>query len=173
MCRKRPLAFDRARSLGTYESVVRSLICFFKYQKQPVAVKEFIPALEAHFQGERERYAGFGVVPVPLHVKKLKVRGFNQAFIVAREVARILSLPIWTKGLVRVRETPPQAGLSRRQRMENLRGAFLLDRPEEWAGKRVLLVDDVLTTGATAHEVARLLKRAGVKAVHVITLARA
>ncbi len=172
-CRKQGFAFDRARSLGTYESVFKSLVQFFKYQRQPGALREIRPLLEAHVSEEREAYAEAELVPVPLHRDKLRDRGFDQSWLLAREIGRILDRPVGPEVVIRVRETPTQTRLRRLERLRNLRGAFEVLRPERIQGRRVLVVDDVMTTGATAHEMARTLKRAGAREVHVFTLARA
>ena len=118
---------------------------------------------------------GWIIIPVPLHSSKLSQRGFNQAELIARAALR---LPEWrhlrldTRALVRHRETVSQAGLSRHQRRENIRGAFRVSCPGAVVGRDVLLVDDVFTTGATVSECARVLRRAGARGVWVATAAR-
>lgn len=110
------------------------------------------------------------VVPMPLSRERLKTRGFNQAGEIARVVARRIGAPLELRVLERTRDTVPQSGLSRRARRANLRGAFRCARG--FAGEDVALVDDVITTGATAHEAARALKRAGAASVHIWAVAR-
>jgi len=109
------------------------------------------------------------VVPVPLHRRRLAERGFNQAALLGRPLARALGVPLVTGRLVRVRPTPPQAELAAAERRDNVRGAFALRRP---LPDRVLLVDDVRTTGATLAEAAQTLTDAG-HDVFTLTLARA
>jgi len=116
------------------------------------------------------------VVPVPLHSSKLRQRGFNQAELIAR--AALLNdewrhLQLETKALVRYRETVSQAGLTRHQRRQNIRGAFRVRKPALVKDRNILLVDDVFTTGATVSECARVLLRAGAHSVQVATVARA
>jgi ComF family protein len=110
------------------------------------------------------------IIPVPLHRRRQRARGFNQAELLARVVGRWLRLPVETRLLQRVTDTPSQTGLTPAQRVENVRGAFAvrskLDR------KRILLVDDVCTTGATLDACARVLKRAGAASVEVAAVAR-
>ena len=120
---------------------------------------------------------GFGrgsalVLPVPLHWRRKWKRGFNQSELLAREVARALGRPLETRGLFRLRPTAAQARLSRRDRLHQLTGAFVA-WPEKVEGMRVLLVDDVMTTGATVAEASRTLKDAGARGVKVAVLARA
>jgi ComF family protein len=111
-------------------------------------------------------------VPVPLHVRRLKERGYDQALLLARAFAKATKRPLEARALQRIRETPPQVGLNRRAREQNVRGAFAASPPLV-QGKRVLLVDDVLTTGSTAHAASLALLEAGVTAVRVLALARA
>jgi ComF family protein len=116
------------------------------------------------------------VIPVPLHRSKLRQRGFNQAELVAHLALKLSSARdrylLCSDGLERVRETQSQTGLTRHQRRENLRGAFRVKHPEQVSGREILLVDDVFTTGTTASECARILRRAGATRVWVATVAR-
>ena len=112
------------------------------------------------------------VAPVPMHWVRRLGRGWNHSSGLARRVARRLKLPMDDE-LVRTRNTPPQVGLPASQRAGNVRGAFAVPRPKEVAGANVLLVDDVMTTGATANEAARTLRRAGAERVIVAVVARA
>jgi len=116
------------------------------------------------------------VVPVPLHARKRAQRGFNQSELIARAALKQLNRPerfqLSLHSLVRVRETESQIGLTRHQRRENLRGAFKVSDPDQVSGRNVLLVDDVFTTGTTAAECARVLRRAGAERVYVATVAR-
>ena len=120
------------------------------------------------------------VIPVPLHPGKLRQRGFNQARNLAEEAVRVLrgSHPEWRmelppSGLVRQRATESQAGLTPRQRRQNLRGAFFVSDADAVRGRHILLVDDVYTTGATARACSKVLVEAGAASVRVATLARA
>lgn len=172
-CRIHPPVFDRARSVGIYDSALRELIHFFKYQKRTGALEEIRLLLETCFNEMDERWSGFTVVPVPLHVDKLREREFDQACLLAREVAKILQLPIVPGVLKRIRSTPTQTRMTRTERIENVRGAFEVQKPEAARDVSILLVDDVMTTGATLNEVARVLRRAGAARVEALTLARA
>ncbi len=109
------------------------------------------------------------LVPVPLHPQRLRQRGFNQAVVLGRELARRATLPLRPDVLARVRRTPPQVALDARARRVNLRGAFALAQPVR--GQRVVLLDDVITTGATLGEAARVLLRGGAASVEVWALA--
>jgi len=112
------------------------------------------------------------VIPVPLHWRRLWWRGFNQAALLAAEVAHRLNLPLDTTAMSRRRFAPPQTAQHHDERIRNVRRAFTVTRPEHVRSRRVLLVDDVMTTGATVDECARALTAAGAASVDVFTLAR-
>jgi ComF family protein len=111
-------------------------------------------------------------MPVPLHTRRLRERGFNQSLLLARQVSRKRSIPLNFTALWRSRQTQPQTQLSGPERQKNVRGAFEVRNAEAVAGKRVLLIDDVFTTGATVQECAKALLDAGAERVDVLTLAR-
>ncbi len=113
------------------------------------------------------------IVPVPLHISRLRWRGFNQATLLARPLARRCRIPLETHALRRVRPTVPQVGLGESERRRNIAGAFEIRRPAALRKRRILLVDDVYTTGATVEECARVLLRGDAAAVDVAVLARA
>ena len=113
------------------------------------------------------------IIPVPLHKKRRWERGFNQSFEIAREIGRRGGIAFASGALLKVKSTPPQTSLERRERMENVRGAYALGRKNIVAGKVVLLVDDVFTTGSTIGECARVLRRGGAADVRGLTIAQA
>jgi ComF family protein len=112
------------------------------------------------------------ILPVPLHARRLRERGYNQASLLARELGKGVGLPVLENALIRVRDTAPQVDLKAKERQENVRGAFHCP-DDRWAGKRVLLIDDVYTTGATLEACSLALKQRGVRIVWALTLARA
>jgi len=111
------------------------------------------------------------IVPVPLHKRKRKERGFNQSDIIARQLSEKLGIPVLSDSVIRKRNTRTQTGLSREQRQRNVKGAFEFTGKLSLKGKRLLLVDDVLTTGSTMRECARTLKTAGADRILGVTLA--
>lgn len=113
------------------------------------------------------------LVPVPLHPRRQRERGFNQAALLAERVGRVWGRPVIASALVRTMATPPQTELSGEARRRNVRGAFAVVRPRQVAGRRVLLIDDVMTTGATVEACAAPLRGAGAAEVGVLTVARA
>lgn len=170
-CAGRSRAFTVARAAGLYEGILQEAIHRFKYGRRAGMGRPLGRLLARVGRDE-----GFGrweaVIPVPLHPRRLRERGFNQAELLAREVAAELDLPLLKGVLLRARATPAQASLSREDRLVNLPGAFRARDAEELWGKTVLLVDDVYTTGATAEECARTLLAGGAREVGVLVLAR-
>jgi len=170
-CAKEPPLFGHARAPYVYGGAVKDAIHLYKYGGMR-AMEGF---LCAGFEGRLQEWFGeVGVVAaVPLHPRRLGGRGFNQSLLLARSAARMLGAGLSLDGLVRTRNTRPQVELGPGEREENVKGAFAASMPGEFAGRRVLLVDDVYTTGATVRECSRVLKKAGAREVLVLTVARA
>jgi len=112
------------------------------------------------------------LVPVPLDRKKLKLRGFNQSEEITKELSLLLKIPLVNNALIKIKNTQPQIELSKEERKENIRGAFLCRDAEQVRGKKIFLIDDVFTTGATMEECAKVLKSAGARQVWAIAVAR-
>jgi ComF family protein len=168
-CRLRPPAFTEARSLFVYAPPLRDAIHLLKYRGK-VALAGTLGDLMAEAY---EPPAGLEViVPVPLHAARLRDREFNQSLLLADRLRRRLGLPVSPMGLVRLHATAPQTELSRSARLKNLRRAFAVADRDRLAGKTVLLVDDVFTTGTTVNECAKALRKAGSGDVFAVTLAR-
>ncbi len=174
-CLKDPPPFVRARTLFEYGAAAREAVLRLKYGNTPwvgeVLGRRMSDLLNAPDFADSSAPPDI-LVPVPLHRKRLIARGFNQAALLAAPCAALLRRPIRANVLLRVRETSPQAGQSRSERFENLRGAFVCARESEVRGRRVLLIDDVITTGATVREAARTLIKGGAISVTVVAFAR-
>ncbi len=169
LCRAGLNQFDSAYAYSSYDGAMRELIHLFKYDRVRPLATVLGGFLNAALPGE-ERFDM--LVPMPLHWVRRWWRGFNQSYLLARDLARRTGIPV-ANALRRRRSTASQASLSRAARRRNVRGAFELRRGADVRGLRVLLLDDVLTTGATANACAAVLKRAGASCVAVLTLARA
>ena len=168
-CRETPPRFDRAVSMGTYEGILAKAIQLFKYQGKTHLAG---PLGEILSQGMEKLPEVDCLVPVPLDSTRLHERQYNQALLLCDAVRRKTGVEVIPDGLERIRETKPQTGLPLEDRRRNVRKAFSVKRPLRIKDRRVLLVDDVLTTAATVNECARTLKKAGAKSVNVLTLAR-
>ena len=167
-----PPVFARARAVARYDDTARELVHRLKYGDR---IELGLALARMMVLAGQELIAETDVIaPVPLHRFRLWSRRFNQSAALAQEISRLSGKPLSLQGVARVRSTKPQVGLSRDQRRLNLQGAF---RPgpnalSEIEGRRVLLVDDVLTTGSTANASARALMKAGAASVDVLTFAR-
>jgi ComF family protein len=176
-----PPAFVRAVSFGVYQGRMREAIHALKYDRlHPASIGLGRLLAEAIAQLAGEAPAEMLVIPVPLHRSKYAQRGFNQSRSLTAEALKFLrrSHPQWrltlaSSTLLRQRATESQAGLTPRQRRKNVRGAFTVSDPAQVTAQHVLLVDDILTTGATARAAAQALIQAGAASVWVATLARA
>jgi competence protein ComFC len=173
VCQARTYGFDRARSYAAYEAALVRAIVMLKFERIEPLGAWFAKRLVEVVQREAETLAADVVVPVPLHRVRERERGYNQTDLVAKPLARRLGLPYRAVLLVRTRPRPDKQVLSLAERWESVRGAFAT-RPGSQVDKlRVLLVDDVLTTGATLDACAKALREAGAKSVIGLTVARA
>jgi len=164
--------FEIHRSCGLYEGTLREGIHRLKYLGDFPTVRYFGNLLYSTFQQCFQDWPVDVALPVPLHPRRLRERGFNQALLLARELSKKTKIPLRAKALRKIKYTPTQTGLTGRQRKKNLKGAFQVAQKESLTGRSVLLIDDVYTTGATASECARVLQKAGAQRVAVLTLAR-
>jgi ComF family protein len=165
-CLAHPPHFDRAYALYRYDFPLDRLVQDLKYHARFALARrwgEELAKASADFAADR-------VLPLPLHPTRLRERGYNQALEIARHCARARHLPLDIDSLEKCRATPPQSGLSLKARQKNLKGAFCCTR--DVSGQRILLIDDVFTTGATANEAARTLKRHAAANVAIAVVAR-
>jgi ComF family protein len=172
-CADRTLAFDAAVAAYRSRGVVRFVILQFKYNRQLHLRHPVAEWLQEAMNDARLRDRNFDcIVPVPLHPARFRERGFNQAELLARILGQRISVTL-SRALERTRYTTTQTAFDRIDRMENLRGAFRLRKRIDMRGLQVLLVDDILTTGSTLSECARVLREAGALSVYAVTAARA
>jgi ComF family protein len=175
ICRQREWEFDMARAGFVFDGPVRDASHMLKYQGHfgigAWLGKKMGETLRNtfHHKGNEEEAL---IVPLPISPDRLKDREFNHSLALARPISRSFGLPIKTSILQRKNGVRPQVGLTPKERRHNVRDAFSIKGSESIKGKRIILVDDVLTTGATSNECARVLKKAGAVRVEVLTLAR-
>jgi|LGVF01.2.fsa_nt_gb ComF family protein len=168
-CKDTKKDYEFARSPFIYEGKIKTLIYKLKYSKGKylspyisyLLIDEFI----------KHDWEVDIIVPVPLFKSRERKRGFNQASLIASKFEEVLNLPIENNNLVRVINTPTQTKLTRRERQANLNKAFKVIDTQKLKGKNILLIDDIFTTGATTDECSKMLKKAGVKNIYVLTLA--
>lgn len=166
-CLKSPPTFTSTRALFNYQFPVDALIHALKYRHQ-LHIAAFLG---------RELAAGIDhdflpdlIIPMPLHPRRLKDRGFNQAQEIARAVSNKTGIPLQTAGIDRVKDSPPQVGMSRKERTRNMKGAFRATIALQ--AKRIVIIDDVMTTGASCHELSLALLEQGAQEVQVWVIAR-
>jgi ComF family protein len=167
-CQTDPPPFAQARAAAIYDGPVATAITRFKFSRKMA----FLPVMQHWLKRPLclELLNGADLlVPVPLHPKRIKRRGFNQALLLAQGFP---GAPVAREAVVRTRHTAPQVGLNPKERKDNVKGAFTVPDPGLVKGKNVLLIDDLLTTGSTVKECARVLRKAGARQVEVLTVAR-
>lgn len=176
-CRPKTPPFMAARSAFYFDGPLRESIHRLKYQEKTALAARLAPLLAQAIARDAilGEFQPQWIVAVPLHRARQKKRGFNQSALLARELGESLGVPV-AELLRRVRDTPPQVGLNQKQRAENVRGAFEINAALfaqlEVKGAKILLLDDVFTTGATMRECAQVLKKPGAGEICAITLAR-
>ena len=169
-CLETPPPFRRTFALAIYRGILHDLVTRMKFRPEE-RIAEFL----GRWLGESitlEEPRPEVILPVPLHSRRLRQRGFNQSAVIARQLSRQWGIPATPFLMERIRETAQQTGLSRVERKKNLSEAFRVLHPESIEGKRVLLVDDVYTTGATLLSAAAVLRDVGVASVDVAVVAR-
>ncbi len=170
--RKRPF-YDSAHAPYRYEGPVLKAIHRLKYGTKSFLAGSLGPLLAQFSESRFGESGAYLTMPVPLHPRRVRERGFNQSLLLARHVAKGLKSDLDFLSLRRVRYTLPQTRLAKKERQRNVRGAFQLKNREIVKGKTILLVDDVVTTGNTLNECARVLKKGGSGKVFCVSLARA
>lgn len=171
-CASHPPHFDLARSAVRYRGPLKVALQAFKYRCAPGLRGDFVPLLEACIGTHYAACPLDAVASVPLHARRARERTYNQSHLLAAELAGRLRLPVAAECLRRTRPTPTQTHLTAAQRRRNVRGAFEVCNRRWVEGRSLLLVDDVMTTGATVDQCAKVLKDAGAARVYVATVAR-
>lgn len=172
-CIADPPPFAAARAAVLFDGPVRELIHAFKYGKKVQHCRPLGLLTARQLGGFASTVPADLIIPVPLHVKRLRERGFNQALLLSESLSKKWHIPLSRNNLRRIRWTEPQIHLSAAERTENVRGAFAVQAGAGVQNRRVILVDDVYTTGSTVTECARTLVQSGARTVYVMTVARA
>ena len=172
LCRENTFAFERARSFGVYDTALHNAILLLKYEELTRLGDWFAERLAEVAAREAELFKADVVVPVPLHPARQRERGYNQAELIARPLAKRLGIKQGAYLLMRTRPRPARLVLSRKEHWESVRGAYATRKGLRVDKLRVLLIDDVMTTGATLDACSRALKQAGAASVVGLTVAR-
>ena len=165
--------FAAARAAVLFDGVARDLIHRFKYDRKVHLARPLTLLAQEALTTFAATIGADLLIPVPLHRRRLRERGFNQAVLLGRPLAKAWNIPLVVNNLQRIRWTEPQVTLSATEREANVRGAFALAVPAAVRGKKIVLLDDVYTTGSTVAECSRVLRQAGAEGIYVITVARA
>lgn len=168
-CERHHFAYTQGRSLWLHNGAVQQAVYRFKFHNKRYYADVFAYEMWKQY-GEWIKEKNIEeIIPVPLHPSKRRKRGFNQAELLAEKLGEWLQIPVNKEAVFRIRNTQPQKNLNDRERQKNLRGAFGVSA--SWkAGRNVLLIDDIYTTGNTIHRIAKLLKKAGVQNVYFLTI---
>ena len=172
-CGEPPPLFRRLRTVAFYEPTLREAIHLMKYEKKQVISKHLIQLLQAHLPVDLAATDYDFLLPIPLHTNRFRQRGFNQAEQIAQGVAQVWGVPVRTDILLRIRDTAPLSSLgSHEERMKNIAGAFEVQSPDSIQNRKILLIDDIFTTGTTINEALKALQVASPDCVDVLTLTR-
>ena len=172
-CRATNVFFDRAVATAYYEHVLQEAIQQFKFKHKTGLGKHLAQIMITHLSEELALSQYHAILPVPLHKIRQRHRGYNQSAILAKHISQYCQIPLMVNNLIRIRDTDSQSLLKgRKARQANVKNAFRVTYPDTLRDRHVILVDDVLTTGATVNECSKTLKEAGAKSILVLTLSR-
>lgn len=168
-CKKRKFAFRQGKSLFLHKDPVSKAIYDFKFHNKRIFGRAFAKEMVCEYKETLKKWEVKEIIPIPLYRRRYRMRGYNQAEILAKEIGRMAGIPVNSECLYRVKKTTPQKRLDDKSRRKNIAGAFAIDA--DWIPRgNVLLVDDIYTTGSTLHEAAKLLTRKGCQNVYFLTI---
>lgn len=172
-CATKPPQYGKLRTIGIYHGTLQHLIHLYKFEKRTNLVKHLVQLILANLPNDLSFDEYDYILPIPIHKKRLRERGFNQATLLADYICKKSDNQMLTDALIREKNTSPQSSLDREARQTNIIGAFTLRNSEAIRDKKILVLDDVYTTGATVREVVKVLWNADPIEIDVLTLARA
>lgn len=168
-CMKQKHLFDEGRALYEYPCIRRS-IAAFKYKGRQEYAEFYAQEIEKHLGETIRRWQPQALIPVPLHPSRMRARGYNQAFLLAKELGERMGIPVAANMIKRVKRTAPQKALNRQMRQNNLKRAFKIGRNDVKLST-IIIIDDIYTTGSTMDAMAAVLRDAGIRRIYFITLA--
>ena len=160
---------EAGRSLWVHKKPVSSAIYDFKYKNKRYYGKIFAREMVRKYKNLIYQWDIDEIVPVPVHNKRLKKRGYNQAAIIAEEVGKLMGIPVYEDMIIRIKNTKPQKKLNDEERIKNIKGAFVI-KNEYKPGKNVLIIDDIYTTGTTIRQIAQIMKASGAEKLFFLTI---
>ena len=169
---KKDMFFDEIKCILNYKSDIRKTIIQYKFNNRAYLYKTFSKIIL-----KNKKTCGFLkkydiIIPVPMHIKRKRKRGYNQTELIAKEIAKNIDIKLITNNLVKTKNIKSQSKLSKRQRKENVKNVFELKRKDDIKNKNILIFDDIYTTGSTVNECAKVLKNAGANKIGILTLAK-
>ena len=170
-CRATKYYFSQARAVGLYDGLLREILAELKYRYRPELGEVLGKLLVEWVKLHREFHNFHWIVPIPINIQKLKMRGYNQAELLAKPLEKYLGIRLGNDIIIRAKNTESQNALSKEERFQNIKDAFRVVDASKIAGTKILLIDDILTTGATISEAARVLLRSGALEIKVLTVA--
>ena len=172
-CLTHPPSFTLHRSFGKYEGILKEIILLFKFKGKRILGRKLAYFAYNVLKLNKEFLESEIIIPVPLHPKKERERGFNQCEVLALELAKLTNKKFFKNILIKIKNTPPQSILNLRERKNNVKGAFYVKNNSFIYNKNILLIDDIYTSGCTILECSKVLKKAGAKKIFALTLAQA
>lgn len=168
-CSRREHIFTRGVALWVYDENIKKSIYRFKYNNKREYAKIYANEIMLHHGRQIIEWKADGIIPIPLHKSKIKSRGFNQAEVIAQELSKVLSIPCYNDCVIRTKKTLPQKALNNKQRINNLKNAFKI-KQDDVKLRKIILIDDIYTTGITIDSVSEVLIQIGVEKVYFITV---
>ena len=173
ICATKPPQYGKLRTIAYYHETLQQVIHLYKFEKRTTLAQPLVQLITANLPHDFT-FADYDfILPVPIHKKRQRERGFNQATLLAKQIAKETKNQVITDTLIRKKNTSPQSSLDREARQTNIIGAFELQKEKVIHNKKILVLDDVFTTGATVREAVKVLWDADPKEIDVLTLARA
>ncbi len=170
-CIKNKNEFILSRSVFEYSGLIAELIIRFKFKDNVNLTSMFVYEMERLYNKDFKQSGIEALIPVPLFIKRLKQRTYNQSQLLTQELSKRIGIPYRINVLEKIKNTPPQSGLKGLERIDNVKGAYKIKDTANLKGKNVLLIDDVITTGSTIRACVSALKRSGIKRVYVMSIA--
>jgi ComF family protein len=168
-CSKREHVYTRGLALWVYDENIKKSIYRFKYNNKREYAKIYANEIMLHHGRQIIDWNADAIIPIPLHKSKMKIRGFNQADVLAQELSKVLGIPSYNDCVVRIKKTLPQKSLNDKQRINNLKNAFKI-KQNDVKLRIIILIDDIYTTGMTIDSVSEVLKQIGVEKIYFITV---